>query len=216
MENKPSPIQTGVIEQREANTRSSVVQWAVIPAGGTWGISHYGNRFYFQQATSIILARTEHTVDRPYKKGQGEQFPDELRFKRLEISNPNPFDIYVQVWVGFGEFLDSTFEVVDGFTKCFGVPLPSQQIAALSEVYLSGNPTGQQLQRKAVVISNMDLANVLLVMEADNSGVGTVPTNVIFPLTSIILPVSGPIVVRNNTASPIVTYIGEIFYVLAH
>lgn len=199
----------------EASQRSSVVQWQIIPANGVWGVSHYGNRFYFQNATAPITASTEHTVARPYKKGTGEQFPDNLRFKRIEIKNPNPFSVYVQIWVGFGEFLDSTFEVVDGYTKLYGVNIASNSIPGTSEIYLPGTPTGQQLQRKAIVVSNMDLTNALFVMEANASGVGTLTSNVVFGSTSIMLPISGPVVIRNNTSSPIVTYVGEIWYVLS-
>ncbi len=199
----------------EKVTRTSAVFRADIPALGVYGVSQLGERFYFITATGTVGVTTDKTPEKPYFQGTGEQFPPDFWFHRLQIRNPNPYPISIIVWAGFGEYLDSRISVLEAPTKIYGVVLPGSAIPASSEVYLPGTPTNQQIQRKGFVISNMDLANSLFIMQANLAGVGTVTTNVVFPRTSITLPITGPFVVRNDTAGAIVTYIGEIWYVLS-
>jgi hypothetical protein len=196
----------GAVGQKEALVRSSVVQTTIIGAGEVFGISQYAERFYFVNATSLVYAKTEYTAERPYKKGTGEKFTTDLRFHRLEIRNPNAYPVFVQVWVGFGEYLDTTSELVEQYTQILGYS--SRTIAGVTSIDFPGTPAGTQIQRKCIIVSNDDLVNSLYIVDAFGNYCCTVRAGF-----SITLPISGPVSVANDTASPISVSISEIYYV---
>ena len=214
-----NPLEIGTQKQPlleiEKITRSSAVKASVIPAGGIFGVNQYGNRFYFLNATAGVLVRADQGVEKPYRKGTGEDFEKQgMAFSRLEIRNPSAFNVYVQVWVGFGEFLDTTSELIELFTQYYAVPLVSQVIAAGSYLLLDGSPSGVQLQRKAFTVSNNDIANSLIIKDVDP--VTNLPINggtLVFAKTSIMLPISGKVIIANETAGDIVAYVSELWYV---
>lgn len=197
----------------EQATRASTVVQAIIPANGLYPVNQYGNRFYFRIASSGVLVRSGQGVEKPYIKGQGENYANlGVTFNRLEIRNPNAFDVFVQVWVGFGEYLDSTYELIEAPSKYYPVILTGQEIAASAYVILNGNPSGVQLQRKAVIVSNNDLANSLIIKDVDP--ITNLPVTgglAVFARTSIRLDVSGPIAIVNETASDIACYVSELW-----
>ena len=192
--------------QREAFTRSSIVQKFSIPAGGTNSMGAYGQTFYVLGANAPIEIKTDVTPSKPYRKGTGEEFPAELRFKRLEIKNPNAYAVTVEIWVGFGKYIDSRIEVQENNTVITSA-LPAGTIAALTTLTLSGSPTGNQIQRKNLIVSNVDTAAVLQILD-ENDDICAV----VFPETSITLPISGVVKVRNNTGVIIACYVSEIWY----
>lgn len=197
----------------EKFTRASTIKQMVIPAGGLFPVSEFGERFYFIKCSATVMAKTEHSSEKPYQKGQGEYYTDEkMWFKRLEIRNPNEYDVYVRLWVGFGQFLDSTSELIETPAVFYG--WNSNTIAGLTSVVFLGRPSGVQLQRKAFNISNMDLTNDLLIQDVDS--VTGLPVNTglaVFAKTSITLPIAGPVAVRNATASAITCYISELWHI---
>ncbi len=209
-----APVVKEILLEGEKITRASTVKSSVIPAGGYFNLEQFGNRFYFINATSGVLVRADQGVQKPYRKGTGEDFEKQNAFfNRLEIYNPNAFNVYVQLWVGFGEYLDTTSELIELFAQYYAVPLTLSQIGAGAHVLLNGNPTGVQLQRKSIQVSNMDLANSLFIMDVDPITNLPVTTGfVVFPLTTIMFPVSGKVAVKNDTASAIVCYISELWY----
>ena len=191
----------------ESYTRSSVVQSMSVPANSILAVSQYGQSFYFLGATSPIEVKTDLTAFKPYRKGTGEEFPNELRFKRLEIKNPNAYAVTVQIWIGFGKYLDNRFEVLDSYVKIVSA-LPAGSIAAATSLTLNGSPTGTQIQRKSIVVSNLDPTSDLVILDEDDDFVCAV-----FPRTSITLPISGVVKVRNTTGVSISCYVSEIWYV---
>ena len=190
----------------EAFSRSSVVMVTTVPAGKSVSFSQYGEAFYFITLTAPLEVKTEQTAFKPYRKGTGERFPEGLRFKRLEIRNLSAFDISFQLWIGFGQYIDTTAEVVESYTKLVGSAL--SDIPALGEVEFDGAPTGFQIQRKQIVISNLDLANPVYVKDENDNFCAACQ-----PGFSITLPVSGYVKFVNTTASPIPVCISEIWYV---
>ena len=191
---------------REAYTRSSVYVVQVIPAGGTIHVSAFGETFYFIGLTAPVNVKTDLTAAKPYRQGTGEVFPPELRFRSLDIENPNSSEVRLTLWVGFGEYIDRRTALVDGYTKAFGSAF--NNVLAMSARTFSGSPTGTQLHRKAITVTNLDLTNALLIRDGDGATVCAV-----LPNTSLILPISGACDVYNPTGSTISAYMGEIWYV---
>jgi len=189
----------------EAFSRSSLVFTMPIAAGAMVSMPVYGDAFYLIGCTAPVEIRTDQTSEKPYRKGTGERFPAALRFGRLEIRNPNSNPVLVTLWAGFGEYIDNRFEVVDGYTVARG--WTGTQINAGATVTFTGAGTGNQIQRKAFVITNLDPNNNLLIRDAAGNTLCAV-----FKETSITLPIAGPVQVHNATGAPISCAIGEIFY----
>lgn len=192
--------------RREAFTRSSIVQTFSIPANSTVPISQYGQSFYFIAATAPLEVKTDVTAFKPYRKGTGEEFTDEMRFQRLEVKNSNAFNVTISIWVGFGKYLDNRFEVLDSYTGIRTANAPGT-IAAGATLALNGSPTGTQIQRKALVVSNIDTAAILQVLDLNNA-----LCCAIFPQTSITLPISGEVRIKNPTGVIAAVYVSEIWY----
>lgn len=190
----------------EAFSRSSIVISVTIPANGTLPYPVYGETFYFIGATAPVEVKTDKTAFKPYRKGTGENFPQELRFSRLEIKNVNAFAIEITLWAGFGKYIDNRFEIVDAYTTVVG--WNNSSINGGGSVAFLGSPTGNQIQRKAFVISNIDPNNALVIRDKDNNFCCAVFAN-----TSITLPISGEVRVFNPTGAPIQCYISEIWYI---
>lgn len=195
----------------EAYSRSSVVEYRTIKAGGFEGIGHYGESFYVIAATAPFEAKTELTAYKPYRAGTGEKFPEELRFKRLEFRNPNAFDITVMVWVGFGKYIDNRLLVIEGFTEVVaraGTTIPAYNNNPANIIWLDGAPNGNRVQRKAVIVSNPDSQSDLQVVDEAGNIVATV-----FYRSSCNLPIAGKVGIRNVNGSAVTASVSEIWYV---
>lgn len=190
---------------KETVTRSSTIIETVIPAGGTYGLSQYGDRFYIIESTGTIYVNTEVTAAKPYNQRQGEHFLAELRFHRAEFNNRNSYPVYLKVWAGFGAFLDSTFNIIESFTT--GLAQAATSIAAAGVVVLNGVPTGLQLQRKSVIVSNPDSALDLQILDAADNLIATV-----FFRTSCTLPIASLVKIKNANGSAVTAAISEIWY----
>lgn len=194
----------------EKQTRSAKLFTIILAASGTpgdtQGLSFYGNSFYIRACLGTVNISTEKTPQKPYRTGQGEKFIDELIFDRIEISNPNSYVVSVQIWVGFGEYIDKTFQVVEGYTVIVG--WIARKVTAGQMVSFLGAPTGSNFQRKALLISNDDITNSLYVTDSAGNYAVTIKAGFQYNL-----PVAGPMIVRNDTAGDIAVSISEIYYV---
>jgi len=209
-----APVVKEILLEGEKITRASTVKSSVIPAGGYFNLEQFGNRFYFINATAGVLVRADQGVQKPYRKSTGEDFEKQNAFfNRLEIYNPNAFNVYVQLWVGFGEYLDTTAELIELFARYYPVTIPSQTIGGGSYVSLNGNPSGVQLQRKGVVVSNNDPSNSIIIKDVDpTTNLPVTGGCLVFPKTSVYLPISGACAIANDTGAGIVVYVSELWY----
>jgi hypothetical protein len=191
---------------REAYTRSSVYVKQTIPAGQTIHVSAFGETFYFIGLTAPVNVRTDVTAMKPYRQGTGEVFPPELRFRSLDIENPNAGEVSLTLWVGFGEYIDRRTALIDGYTLSVGSPW--NNVGPMSARSFPGIPGPTQLHRKAIVVTNLDIANPLLIRDGNANVICAV-----LPNTSLILPIAGAVDVYNATGVAISAYMGEIWYV---
>lgn len=193
-------------KDREAYTRSSVYVKQTIPAGQTIHVSAYGETFYFIGLTAPVNVKTDITAAKPYRQGTGERFPSELRFKSFDIENPNSSPVTLTMWVGFGEYIDHRTALIDGYTQAVGSAFST--VPAVTARVFNGVPSGTQLHRKQIVVTNLDLANALLVRDQTQAVICAV-----LPNTSLTLPISGYVEIYNPTGSVIAAYMGEVWYV---
>jgi hypothetical protein len=191
----------------ESYTRSSIEQVVTVPANGFQGVNIYGQNFYLIDSTGPVQISTDKTGPKVYRKGQGEDFPIELRFKRLEFKNETAADITVRLWAGFGHFVDSRVEILEAYTKIRGSATVS--IADGATLTLPGTPTNDLVQRKAIVVSNEDPNSIIRVVDSSGNNCCA-----IFPQTSVTLPVSGTCGIKNTSGAAVTVSVSEIFYAL--
>lgn len=198
--------------------RASTTKTIVLGPNGFLALSVSGDRFYIVDADSSVLIgiKTNRTIEEVFTAGCGKAYPPDQYFTGLELRNTSATaTVTLLFWAGFGDYIDRRLTVVDGRFNSV-VPVreaptiylarTSASIAGLTTVTFNTLPA-LTVRRKAIVVSNMDLANSLLILDTAGN-----PGTAVFPLTSVTLPISGEVKVRNGTASAIVCYIGEIFY----
>ncbi len=200
--------------------RASTTRQIVLPPSGSLSIPVTGTRFYIteQNSGTYIGIKTEKTVEEMFTVGTGKAFPDDQYFTNLEIRNLSAtLTVTLTLFAGFGDYIDRRLTVVDDrFNSTINVREAATRSLARTSFSIPGVTTvtfntvpAWALRRKAFLISNMDLANSLLLQ--DNAGN---PGLAVFPSTSITVPISAEVRVSNITASAIVCYITEIFYTL--
>jgi len=187
----------------------------VVNAGDKSQIDAPGTFFYIKEATDAILYQMDNGEELPWDVGTGPDSKELGMFQRLTCINPWSHDVTIVVYVGIGGVVDNRFTLVP--SRDFAIPVrdattefvarPGSTLAANSVIVFPGTPVLPQIQRKQIVISNLDLANVLYVLDAADEVCA-----VVFPQTSITLPVSGGVKVKNATSSAIVCYISELWY----
>jgi len=175
-----------------------------IPSGETLGFPYSGNKFYIIDSTAELLVKTEFTVALPYKQGQGQSF--EKDFQRIEFNNPGLSTISFRCFVGFGEYRDQRFALLESQTQLVGSGETS--LSSSTEITFNGVPSGSQIQRKEIIISNLDTTSSLDILDKNDNAFAVVPFGQI-----VALQTSDSIKVRNNTGSAITYRVGEIFYV---
>lgn len=178
-----------------------------IGPGETWTIRHVGNAFYLVTSPVELQLRAGDTAEKAYRQGTGERFPGSMAFDRLEVRNPTSSTVWVRIWVGYGEYIDNRHQVVDQPCELAAVPLAGGLLAGGQDVFLSGASVGLRQQRRALVVSNLDAALRLEVLDA----AGNVAL-LVHPGTSITLPVATAVSVRNPTGQSIQTAISEVWY----
>lgn len=186
-----------------------------IPAQDQTQIDAEGDFFYVKESEQPLLYQMDLGPDLPWDVGTGPDSRGTARFSRLTIKNPWSTPVVVVVYIGKGGIVDNRFTLVP--SRDFAIPVrdattqfvarPGSTLAANSVIAFPGTPILPQIQRKQIVISNLDLANVLYVLDSSDNVCA-----VVFPQTSITLPVSSVVKVKNATSSPIVCYISELWY----
>lgn len=209
----PAPSQ---IFPTDGISRSAQTIIATIPAASTRQFNVPGNYFYFVENGGTVWLKTDIGGSKPYQLGTGEIVPPGSFFRFLELENRSAASIDIELYIGFGEYIDKRLNIVRERPASVQ-PVAEQptayvasatvSIAATTAVVFTGTPATGQLRRKAIVISNRDTAASIVVRDDSNA-----PGTEVFPSTSITLPVSGEIEVYNPTGGAIAVYMAEIFY----
>lgn len=200
----------------EALTRTATERLIEIPAKqggvpGTRQLDVSGTAFYLIDCTGEIEVRTDQNSFKTYRKSTGEEFPRDGAFSRLEFQNNGGAKLTLRVWAGWGRYIDRRFEMVEAVTRPRGWtnwPGGAQQVPANSSIEIAPVLGDGVISRKSVLITNLDPNENISLTDADGNTFMT-----IFPRTSITLPLSDTISVKNDTGANISINIGEVFYV---
>lgn len=128
-------------------------------------------------------------------------------FSRLEVRNPNLGTVNIVLWIGGPRFHDSRSNVIE--PKTTGVAAPVISLAATTGYTLPGVPSGKQIRRKAVCVTNRD-QNLDLELRDSNGGV----LLTVLPRWSITLPISEAVEFFNPNSSPVSCNLSEIWWSL--
>jgi hypothetical protein len=186
-------------------SRTSNTAETTIAPGATHTIEATGEAFYFIALPSSLLVKSNLMPEREYVQGTGERMSSGSYFTRLELRNTSSVAVGFRLWYGFGEFVDSRSEILDGLTTT--VTQAGVALAAGAEYILAGNASGKLKQRKAVLITNLDTAANLVLR--DEAGAAVLH---VFPQTNILLPISTYLKVKNETAAAVPCSVSEIWY----
>lgn len=185
--------------------RAPNISRVYIPANGSTGIPSYGFAFYIVASTAEVKVKTDKTGFLTYKQGTGEQFTEDLEFQRLEFLNPNAFPVVVDIWYGFGAYIDRRFELLDAPTSAVG---SSATLAGGADIDYLATPTGNQLRRKYAIITNRDAANPLILRDLDGNEMAT-----IFAEQNFVIDSSAGFNIFNDTGAGIAYQVAEVWYV---
>ena len=176
-----------------------------IPAGGQITVKATGSHFFLVESPIAVMVKLESAGAVRCAAGSGLDCEDGAFFEYAEVSNPATYEITVLVYVGFAAYNERRAASVDANTVLIGQPITT--IAANTKVPFTGAPTGNLVRRRQIVVSNLDAANPLYILDENDNLCAAC-----FFGTSITLPTSGPLKVFNNTAAPIPVCISEIWY----
>lgn len=177
--------------------RTSQIVTTIIPAGQQISIFQAGARFYLIVATGLLSVKPNNGSENNYVQGTGLECDELNFFANIKVVNPNSFNVVLQIFVGFGNYIDNRLIVYDptviqAVYSTYGVansindvliPDKSGQaiVAADGTRYLA-------LNRVSLSVFNLDTGVTLGVSTPSSL------TNVlalIFPQTGIILNWSG-------------------------
>lgn len=203
----------------EINTPQYSIYPRTIPAFDQTRIDATGDFFYVKESEQPLLYQMDEGPDLPWDVGTG---PAKAQFSRLTIKNPWSSPVRVLVYAGRGGVIDNRFTLVP--SRDFAIPVYESKtevagwnantIAATTAIAFPGTPILPRVKRKSLVVSNLDVANPLYIKSGVTGGylTGNYCAAVFFG-TTVILPISGPVWVVNETAAPIPCCISEIWVV---
>ena len=190
----------------------------LLQAGGqAVKVSVFGKYVHFSESYGSALPFEMRFDDLPwFPANMGLRFtlPGGDTYKELHFRNPNAKDITIEFYCGTVETADSRLSIVRG--RLVGVmhgpsvwTAHSQTIGAGATVDLTAaHPVFPTYLRKATIVTNMDPAVDLEILDADDAVLDTV----LFRSTKLYESSSG-IQIKNNTAAPVVCRANQIWYV---
>lgn len=173
---------------------------------GSYNLDQLGEAFYLIECTGEVEIRMDDSPAITYRKSTGERLPKGERFKFLEFINHGS-PLTVRVWVGFGEYVDRRFELLESTTRARGWD-GAQEIPAGSFVDFAPQLGGGVLRRKAIIVTNLDANENLRLTDTDGNTFMTV-----FARSSVTLPISDVLRINNDTGDALSCNVGQIEYV---
>lgn len=180
-----------------------------IPANGTrtaWG---EGDSFLVVESNVRLEILRDGAPFLPYEQGDREDLPAGISFQRLEVRNPTLIPAKVKLYSGYGRRSAQRQAVIEPRTRVearngvLPVNTDPASVIDLSASYMPGD-----IRRKSITITNVDPNNALKLCDP----VGAV-FQTIFPETSVILPISEGLFLKNPNAAAVAYEVGSIYWI---
>lgn len=178
-------------------SKSAQVITTVIPANGNTNLFQAGTDFYLIIATASIDIAPNNASFNTYTQGTGLQVDPSARFDFVQIRNRTSNSVIIQIFIGFGSYIDNRLIVANPLISNIEYPTYDANVSPLSDLFipdlsgtsildLNGN-VWLALQRSALQIFNQDTGATILLKNSANS----ISVAAVFPETGITLPISG-------------------------
>ncbi len=185
--------------------RTSQIVTTIIPAGQTFPIFQAGQEYYLIVATGQLYIKPNNGSENAYVQGTGLVVDDLNLFASLQIRNPNTYSVVLQIFVGFGGYIDNRLIVYD--PNVLQVVYPTYPVNnTANEVLIpdrSGTPildiNGNAflaLNRVGIYVSNLDIGlvyNLQALITAPNPAAVALAVQ---PLTNIVFPVNADLRIK--------------------
>lgn len=178
---------------------------------GQNAFNHPGRFFRLIESPVPITVKLGDMSAFQMQPGQGVPFPEGEEFIRYELINSLPELIVISYWCGYVDFTDDRRDNIESRTEVVGRGIT--QILGNTTLDLIPQITGSRTRRKALIVSNLDPAVSLLVSDfsAADAGRGNLVTSV-FRESSVILPISEPCRLRNDTGAPVSCVVSDVYW----
>lgn len=176
--------------------RTSQIVTTILAANTTFPVFQTGAEFYLIVATGLVYIKPNNGSEAQYVQGTGLKVDENNIFKSLQIRNDNAFPVVMQMFVGFGGYIDNRLIVYD--PSVIQAPYSTSGTVNTANQILIPDLSGQAivgmngehflaLNRVSVYISNASPADAYdLFNTAQTKSIITVQ-----PLTSIVFPANG-------------------------
>jgi hypothetical protein len=149
-----------------------------------------GDTFYFVSTTAVISVKEQNGNSTPYYTGTGRRLAEGDSFNLLQLQNFNPFPVAVQIFIGFGGYIDNRLLPLNGNSQV-GIPGTENNIAAAASLTIPDNIPLLSvvdaiayaalpwvlLQRTAIQISNFSATQFVEI----NQSITNLPAGVTLP-----------------------------------
>lgn len=184
---------------------ASVVEKFQLAPGAIHPIDAWGDFFLIVEANTEIEVSRSGAPFSPYAQGDGEQLAPGQEFSRLEVRNPTLSTAFVTLYAGYGRRVQSRQSIMEQPTEATGGGV--QSLAAGASVSLLGVATGNHIRRKAVMVTNFDLANPLLICDAAGNAFSACLAG-----TAWVQNVATACSVKNASGTAVSCVVGEVWY----
>jgi len=189
----------------------------IIPAGGEVAANITGKFIRCMEADGPFEIAFEEFPKRfPFDLGvELITYEDEL-FTKIRLFNSGSEAIACEFLYGYGEIKDDRLNVVQRrITSIMQnqdaenefVTSATVSLANTASIAFSGVPTGTQVRRKALIVTNQDSAGSLEISDGTNVGA------IVFKESNFLLEGAGPIEIHNNSGGAITCKFMEVWYV---
>ena len=182
----------------------------VIPAGQTFPLEQRGTNFYVVFSTGVlaIRARGPHGISPYVDFAQGTGKGDS-NFHVVEVKNNNGFDVTCSIWVGDATYIDKRLVLNNQVVQTVARPLytdPTHAPAASVAIAdVSGSAffdmNGKKwlaVARIQILISNLDLVNLILLQKFGNTTWNTGAIFAVQPQTEVGPAIGGDFTLVQN------------------
>jgi len=182
-----------------------------VPANGTLPVNVTGSYFNCKEGDAAFKMQVEDGEQFDFEAGLSFSWPPGT-FTKLtffnETVNPITIDFYVGNVAVHDARLNTTIDrLIIVSQKDFPTYLVGNSLALNAGDSQTFNGIDNGHQRRQIVVTNLNPAVNLTILDQFGNGVGTV-----FPLQAWQMPTNAPITVINQTGQPITCLVGETFY----
>lgn len=125
-----------------------------ILAGQTLPLNISGRICKIVDAPASLILRVGDMPASLFKPGDGVEFELDSEFQRVEVTNPNNYDLDAQLWIGYARHISNRLALIEPETVF--VPWVGTQIAAGTGQSFPPVISIGLIRRKALIVDNQD------------------------------------------------------------